>query len=166
MDCVSTLSTVYKVEKEDIEREFMRYYGKISVEENLPFSGVVEICDYICSIYGKNVTVSHRRREGTVELLSAHNLIDKFANFIVREDGYPRKPDPASFIAAFDRNNLEREETINIGDREIDLKAGQSARIFSCLFGSIIISMKPDLLVENFEDLYRSILDTNAELKR
>ena len=164
--CVSTLSTECQLDKEDIEREFKRYYGKISGEENPPFSGVVEICNYICSISGKNVIVTHRGREGTVELLSAHNLIDKFAGFIVREDGYPRKPDPASFIALLDRNNLEREETINVGDREIDIVAGQSAGIFSCFYGSNLYNVKHDLVVENFEDLYRFILDKNAELKR
>ena len=164
--CVSTLSTECQLDKEDIEREFKHHYGEISVEENPPFSGVVEICDYICSISGKNVIVTHRGREGTVELLSAHNLIDKFAGYIVREDGHPRKPDPASFIAALDRNNLKREETINVGDREIDIVAGQSVGIFSCLYGSNRYNVKPDLVVKNFKDLYRFILDKNAELKR
>jgi phosphoglycolate phosphatase-like HAD superfamily hydrolase len=164
--CVATLSTEYQLEEEEIEREFQRYYGEISAEESPPFSGAVEICDYICSVNGKNVIVTHRGREGTVELLSTHNLIDKFADYIVREDGYPRKPDPAAFIAALERNNLEREETINVGDREIDIIAGQSAGIFSCLFGSNVGSVKPDLVVDNFKDLYRFILDRNAQLER
>ena len=48
--CVSTLSSECGLEEEDIEREFKRYYEKISTEESPPFSGVIEICDYICSI--------------------------------------------------------------------------------------------------------------------
>lgn len=164
--CVATLSTEYQLEEEDIEREFQRYYGEISAEESPPFSGVVEICDSICSMNGKNVIVTHRGREGTLELLSTHNLIDKFADYIVREDGFPRKPDPAAFITALERNNLEREETINVGDREIDIVAGQSAGILSCLFGSNVGSVKPDLVIDNLMALYRFILDRNAELER
>jgi HAD superfamily hydrolase (TIGR01549 family) len=122
---------------------------------------VVEICDYICSINGKNVIVTHRGREGTVELLSTHGMIDKFADCIVRDDGYPRKPDPAVFIAALERNDLEREETINVGDREIDIVAGQSAGVFSCLYGSKTGSVRPDLVAGNFDDLYQFILDRN-----
>ena len=164
--CVSTLSTEYHLEEDDIEREFQRSYGEISAEKSPPFSGVVEICDYICSMNGKNVIVTHRGRKGTIELLSAHNLIDKFADYIVREDGYPRKPDPAAFIAALERNNLDKEGTINIGDREIYIVAGQSAGIFSCLYGSNVDNIKPNLVVDNFEDLYRFILDRNAQLER
>jgi HAD superfamily hydrolase (TIGR01549 family) len=164
--CVATLSTEYQLEEEEIEREFQRYYEEISAEVSPPFSGVAEICDYICSMNGKNVIVTHRGREGTVELLSTHNLIDKFADYIVREDGYPRKPDPAAFIAVLERNNLDREETINIGDREIDIIAGQSAGIFSCLFGSNVDGVKPDLAVDNFKDLHRFILDRNAGPER
>lgn len=164
--CISTISTVHKLNEEDIEQEFKRYYGEISASENPPFSGVVEICDFICSLHGKNVIVTHRGRKGTVELLSAHNLIDKFADSIVREDGYPRKPDPTVFIVALERNNLKREETINVGDREIDIVAGQAAGIFSCLYGRNLNNVNPDLVIENFEDLYRFILDRNEELER
>ena len=161
--CVSEISSEYELEKDDIEREFKRYYAEISAEESPPFSGVVEICDYICSINGKNVIVTHRGREGTVELLSTHDMIGRFADYIVRDDGYPRKPDPAVFIAALERNNLEREETINIGDRGIDIAAGQAAGIFSCLYGSKIDSVRPDLVVDDFGDLYEFILDRNKE---
>ena len=164
--CVAILSLECGLEEEDIEREFKRYYEKISAEESPPFRGVVEICNYICSINGKNVVVTHRGRAGTVELLSAHNLIDKFADFIVQDDGYPRKPDPAAFIVVLERNNLKREDTISIGDRDIDIAAGQSAGIFSCLYGSNGNSVRPDLVVDNFEDLYRFILDRNTELER
>jgi phosphoglycolate phosphatase-like HAD superfamily hydrolase len=164
--CVATLSAEYHLKKGDIEREFKRCYGEVSAEESPPFSGVVEICDYICSMNGKNVIVTHRGREGTIELLSAHNLIDKFADWIVRDDGYPRKPDPAAFIAALTRNDLVKEETINVGDREIDVVAGQSAGIFSCLYGRGTDGVEPDLVVGNFEDLYRFIIEKNAELER
>ena len=161
--CVSRISAEYKLEKDDIEREFKRYYAEIPVEASPPFGHVVEICDYIRSINGKNVIVTHRGKEGTAALLSTHNMADKFADCIVRDDGYPRKPDPAVFIAALERNNLEREETINIGDREIDIVAGQAAGIFSCLYGNKIDGVSPDLIVDSFGDLYQFILDRNKD---
>ncbi len=164
--CIETLSTEYQLEKDDIGQEFMRYYGDVSAEESPPFRGVVEICAYICSINGKNVIVTHRGRAGTVELLSTHRLMDKFSDYIVRDDEYPRKPDPAAFIATLEKNNLNKEETINIGDREIDIVAGQSAGIFSCLYGSNVSNVEPDLVIDDFADLYRFILDKNAELEK
>ena len=159
--CTTTLATEYSLEKYDIEREFKTHYSKISAGESPPFPGVEEICDYICSINGKNVIVTHRGRKGTLELLSAHDLIDYFAGYIVRDDGYPRKPSPAAFIAVIEGNNLDKIETINIGDREIDIVAGQSMGIFSCLYGSESINVKPDLVVNDYGDLYQFILDSN-----
>ena len=160
--CVSTISTEYTLETEDIGREFDRYYAEISAKESPPFSGVAEICDYICSVNGKNVIVTHRGREGTLALLTTHNLMGKFADYIVRDDGYPRKPDPAAFNAALKKNNLKKEETINIGDREIDIIAGQSAGIFSCLFGRNSHSVTPDLAIDDLMVLYRFILEQNT----
>jgi HAD superfamily hydrolase (TIGR01509 family) len=159
--CVATLSTQYQLKKEDIEREFKRYYADISAEESPPFNGVVEIIDYICLIGGKNVIVTHRDRESTMELLSTHDLIDKFAEIIVGDDGYPKKPDPTTFNTVIEEHNLDKKETISVGDRQLDIGAGQAAGIFSCLFGDTIDGNEPDLVVEDFDDLYQFILAKN-----
>jgi histidinol phosphatase-like enzyme len=42
-------------------------------------------------------------------------------------DAYPRKPDPAAFNAIIERHGLVRDETMAIGDRDIDVLAGRSA---------------------------------------
>ncbi len=164
--CVSKISEEYQLEEDEIEREFERYYDEVTEDENPPFSGAVEICDYIYSRGGKNVIVTHRGKEGTLAMLTAFEMMDKFADYIVRDDGFPRKPDPAAFMAALERDNLEREETINIGDREIDIVAGQAAGIFSCLYGGKIEGVRPDLFVDRYCDLHQFILERNNEQER
>jgi phosphoglycolate phosphatase-like HAD superfamily hydrolase len=56
---------------------------------------------------------------------------------------------------------LDKKETISVGDRQLDIGAGQAAGIFSCLFGDTIDGNEPDLVVEDFDDLYQFILAKN-----
>ena len=161
--CVKLLSDTYELEEDDIEREFQRHYAFVSAEESPPFPGVVALCDYIVMSGGKNIIVTHRGREGTLELLAAHNLTDYFSRWVERDDGYARKPDPAAFEAAIGKYNLELEETLTVGDREIDILAGQRAGIFSCFFGSSSIDTEADLVVSNFDDLYQYIVSGSRQ---
>ncbi len=162
-DCIKTLSSEYKLETEDIEREFKNEYSKMSAKESPPFKWVKEIYEYIKSINGKNVIITHRGKEGTEELLSTHGMTENFEGYFTRSDGFPRKPDPTAFFKAIEKYELKEQETINIGDREIDIVAGKNAGIFSCLFGSKLSSLKPDLTVNDFEELYRYIIEQNKE---
>ena len=134
----------------------------LGIESFLPFGEykeyiqwVLEVCRYICAIGGKNIIVTHRGLKGTLELLAAHNMTDYFAGCLTRDDGYPRKPDPAIFEAAIAKYHLKPEETLTVGDREIDIAAGQAAGILSCFYGTTSENVKADLVISNFEDLYR-----------
>ena len=162
-DCVAKLSSEYQLEIGDIERALKGAYAQTAARESPPFEGVKELCKYIKSIGGKNVIITHRGRDGTLELLSVHQMIADFDGAITRDDGYPRKPDPTAFHAAMERYCLGVENTINIGDREIDIAAGQSAGIFSCLYASKPSSVQPDLVVDHYEALHRYIKEKNRE---
>lgn len=159
--CVTVLVDTYGLSKDDIEEGFKKYYALVSAEENPPFPGVVKLCQYIDEIGGQNVIVTHRGRKGTTELLKAHNMTVYFSGAIVRDDGYARKPDPEAFEAAIEKYGLKREETLTVGDREIDIVAGQRTGLFSCYFGSGAIDVEADLVVDEIDDLYEYIVNEN-----
>jgi len=159
--CIKALANEYDVKTEDIEREFKNAYSQMSGKESPPFKWVKEICKYIQSHNGKNVIITHRGRAGTEELLSTHEMAEYFDGYFTRDDGYPRKPDPTAFNEAVEKFDLKKQETINVGDREIDIEAGQNTEIFSCLFGSNPKSVTPELIINDFEELYRYIIEQN-----
>jgi phosphoglycolate phosphatase-like HAD superfamily hydrolase len=125
---------------------------------------VIAVCEHICTIGGKNVIVTHRGRTGTNELLTAHNMTHYFAGCLARDDGYPRKPDPAAFESSLKLHNLPRQETMTVGDRDIDILAGRAAGIFTCLFGPDADGVNPDLRIDSFEELYRFLTSTRSVL--
>ncbi len=164
--CLSTLAATYQLPEETIEQGFDRYYCVIRPEEQPPFPGVIAICRTICSAGGKNVIVTHRGQEGTFGLLAAHRMTEYFAGWLTHRDGYPRKPNPAAFEAALQRHDLKREETMTVGDRAIDILAGQAAGLFSCLFGSEADGVVPDLTVGSFDELYRYLVSESCQGKK
>jgi HAD superfamily hydrolase (TIGR01509 family) len=160
--CETTLAEEYHVSEEELDRNFIKRYDQISAEDQPPFPGAAALCKYICSTGGRNVIVTHRQQMGTVRLLAAHQLSDYFAGFLTSDDGYPKKPDPAAFIFALEKYALKRSETLAVGDREIDILAGQAAGLATCLFGPAIQGISADLIVSNLDQLHKYILSVNS----
>lgn len=160
--CVKTLADQYRLNEEDLAQAFEKHYNHVQPEEQPPFPGVIRVCEHISSIGGKNVIVTHRSYQGTHELLAAHDMTGYFAGCLARDDGYPKKPHPAAFEAILELYKLPREETLTVGDRDIDILAGQAARIFTCLFGHEVEGVAADLTINSFDELYRFLTTENT----
>lgn len=164
--CASTLAAELHLNEEDLDAAFTAQYDMVKYGDQPPFPGVKALCEYVCSGGGKNVIVTHRGRKGTAGLLAAHGMAKYFSGCITREDGYPRKPDPASFSAALRLFGLMPEETIAVGDREIDAQAGRAAGVCTCLFGDGSGGTAADLSVRDFAELDRFFASGRGRLKR
>jgi len=162
--CTSVLAEKYNLAPDELDQALDEQYSGVTAAEGPPFPRVIDVCQYICSIGGKNVIATHRARRETMELLAAHNIVDYFAGCLTRDDGYPRKPDPAIFQAALVMYQLKREETLTIGDRDIDILAGQAVGILSCLYGTVSAGVKANLVISNFHELYQYLLKHNSLL--
>jgi len=153
--CVTALASHCRLNEEDIEQAFGEHYDHTPPEEQPPFPGVITVCEHICTLGGRNMIVTHRGHEGTNELLVAHKMTHYFTGCLARDDGYPKKPHPAAFEAILKINNIQRAETIAVGDRDIDILAGQAAGMFTCLFGHKDDGVVADLTISSFDELYR-----------
>jgi phosphoglycolate phosphatase-like HAD superfamily hydrolase len=160
--CESTMAAQFQLSEEDIDRKFDEYYSQISYADQPPFPGVTAICEYICSIGGKNVVVTHRGKLGTLGLLETHHLSGLFTGCLTEANGFPRKPSPAAFLAACHDYALIQAETIAVGDRDIDVLAGKAAGVRTCLFGVSIIGLEPDLTVNDFGELLGYLVAENS----
>lgn len=160
--CVSSLAERCGLPEAEIARKADAYYDQIPASDQPPMPGVIEICRYIRSLGGKNLIVTHRGRRSMDDLLAVHNMTDLFSGCITRDDGYPRKPDPAAFLATVKIHQLDLSETINVGDREIDILAGQGAGIFSCLYETGEVETAADLPVRSYRELLARLPDLDG----
>jgi phosphoglycolate phosphatase-like HAD superfamily hydrolase len=151
--CVTSLAGEHRLDPAALEDAFSRHYERTTPEEAPPFPGASAVCEHIDRIGGRNVIVTHRGPQGTADLLAASHLAASFSGCITGADGYPRKPDPAAFNAIIERCDLDRDATLAIGDREIDVLAGRAAGVVTCLFGSAGASTQADLVIADFDAL-------------
>lgn len=153
--CVETLAEKYHLPEDRINELFGLHYDLIGYINQPPFPYATDVCRLVASLGGRNVIVTHRGAQGTKGLLMAHGMIDLFEGWITRDDGYPRKPDPAAFVASLGRFDLQKKETMAIGDRAIDIIAAQAAGIFACCYGTAGDNAQPDLCLQDYRVLHK-----------
>lgn len=132
--CAQTLADTYHIDYDTLWRRYRQYLETAPPEKSPPFPGAREVCGWIVAHGGQNLVATHRARALTEQLLQFHGLAPLFSDVITIFDGYPRKPDPAMLLALLERRNLAPAETLAVGDREIDLQAGDAAGLTTCLF--------------------------------
>lgn len=76
-----------------------------------------------------------------------------FSGWITAENAFPKKPDPAAFLATLVNHQLLPTETFTIGDRDIDILAAQAAGLPACLYGKPITTCQPELIILNYQQL-------------
>ncbi|HOU14325.1 MAG TPA: HAD-IA family hydrolase [Anaerolineae bacterium] len=150
---IHTLADMFSLNEETFQQHFKQSYEDIGEQYQPPFPGVEDVCRYICEIGGQNFIVTHRPRASLQTLLAVHGMTHYFTDFIAQEDPYPRKPDPAAINALIERHALDRVQCLVIGDRELDIVAGQRAGVRTCLFGAAVSAVQPDLIIEDFATL-------------
>jgi phosphoglycolate phosphatase-like HAD superfamily hydrolase len=152
-ECIRALAAEHGLSADQIMAGFSAHYAAMKPEDEPPFEGVIHLCEYVCRIGGKNVIVTHRSRRGTGRLLAGNNMQHYFAGWLTADDGYPRKPDPAAFNAALQLHNLKRDETLAVGDRDLDIHAGHAAGLFTVRFGPASAHANAHLTIQDYSAL-------------
>jgi phosphoglycolate phosphatase-like HAD superfamily hydrolase len=152
--CVVTLTEKHGLDGAAFEARIHHYWRQTTPQDNPPFPGVIHACERFLAAGGRNYIVTHRGRESLAALLDWYKVTGLFADCLTRDDGYPRKPDPASFEAMIEKHSLPREEVLAIGDRKLDILAGQAAGVHTCLFSARPVpDAQPDYMIASFDEL-------------
>lgn len=157
--CMKTLAQRFKLDGELLRAKFSESYREISPAKQIPFPGVREICNWVHQQGGLNVIVTHRKVQSTQELLDFHDLYSCFDDILSADQGYPRKPDPAMVFAVLEKHSLLADETLMVGDRELDIQAGLGAGVHTCLFGGLKTSLPVDITIDSYEQLLSNLTE-------
>ena len=161
--CMASLAATYQLPRETIEQGFSSQYAQIPYRQQPLRPGAHALCAYIRSLGGKNVIVTHRPRHSTTELLDAHALRPLIVDCITIDDEFPKKPDPTSMLVIMSRNGIDCSEGLAIGDRALDIAAGQAARLRTCLLGQLDNQVQPDFRVDQLDELLEIIQRENRD---
>lgn len=132
---------------DDQIEEFKRMEGKILPQEAKPFEGVEEVLKFAST----NVIMTHKDRKSVEVFLKYHGMDQYFTEIVSVEDGYPRKPDPASYRYLHEKYTID----LAVGDRELDLILANLLGIKTCMFqGESAIA---DYRLDHYQDFFEVI---------
>jgi len=135
--------------------EINKKYQDQMVMAAKPFSGVNELLDLALNNDGGNFLLTHRDEQAK-DLLAKFDLLDKFSGFVTSADKFPRKPKPDSLNWLKKTYDLSNDQTMMIGDRQLDVEAGNNANVFTALFDldrTILHTGNPDIRVTALSEL-------------
>ncbi|MCD6323076.1 MAG: HAD-IA family hydrolase [Clostridiales bacterium] len=147
-------SAKHSLNNENLREKFVETEEAMDVSKALPFEGAEEILSKIIKNGGMNFIYTNRGTS-TYSFLEYTGYMKYFTEIITREDGYGRKPSPDCIIYLTKKYSFNKEETLMVGDREIDVLAGYNAGIKSCYFNShqISIPTKPHIYIDHLLEL-------------
>ena len=99
------------------------------------FEGVPALLEEISDQGGRNLLVSHRNDQ-VLDILEKTGIASYFTEVVTASSGFKRKPNPESMIYLRDKYKIS--SGIVIGDRSIDIEAGQAAGLATHLFKNIV----------------------------
>lgn len=144
-------------DKYGITASFLQDVNQRSREAELkrckPYEGINELCKYIASTGRFNYLYTHRG-ETAIRFLKKYELYGYFRDFITSQQGFPRKPDPEALNYLARKYDMKREETLMIGDRDLDIMAAVNAGIKSCYFKELDTDINADHTIVSFGELY------------
>ena len=118
---------------DDFDADFARIRQEIEVEISFPYPGIVKLLEDIVSAGGHSYICTHRGTS-TYRFLEYHGITNLFRDCVTADDGFASKPAPDSVNHILEKYGISPSEAIMIGDREIDVKAGQNAGICGCAY--------------------------------
>ncbi|MBE6871936.1 MAG: hypothetical protein E7491_08290 [Ruminococcaceae bacterium] len=136
--------------------EFGKLSKELLAEEAEMISGTVELLGFIKDNGGKSYVYSH---SGEVVLCNVKRwgIENYFADFMLGDKIYPRKPAPDALLALAQRNAMDISRSVMIGDRDIDVLAGKNAGMAGILIDAE--SFYPDLKVDFKVNSLHNIID-------
>jgi HAD superfamily hydrolase (TIGR01509 family) len=151
--CIRTLAHDYGVSYEDLDVVFTDTYRTLDPADQPPFPGVLNLCRQLSQSGVLQFIVTHRRRASLHVLLETHHLLPYFTAIIAADDGFPRKPAPDAILHLLDQYQIAPSDALIIGDRELDIRAGQAAGVSTCLFRGTCRDLIPTRTITTFAEL-------------
>ena len=100
----------------------------------VPYPNTCRVLEELAKRGGRHFLYTHRDKESAFYYLRRFHLLELFSGFVTSDDGFPSKPAPDAILYLMDQYGMDPQNTLMLGDREIDVLAGNNAGVFSCLY--------------------------------
>lgn len=119
---------------EELER-LISYYNADYLNncciKTAPYDGMVELAEELRRLDIKRAILSNKPHTQACEI--AEKLFDSelFTEIIGQSERFPTKPAPDALLYLIEKYSVSKEETVYIGDSDVDIKLGKAAGVFT-----------------------------------
>ena len=103
------------------------------VDTMIPYEGMCELLKDAVQAGCRHYLYTHRD-DSALEALERHGIRDLFSGAITWMDHFPAKPAPDALLCLMEKHELNPDECLMLGDRDIDVLAARNAKIAGALF--------------------------------
>ena len=137
---------------------FDQTYHSYEAQQNknsFPFGETKETLEQLQSKGGRHFILTHRTVESTWQLLKRDGLDSLIVDIIGSDSDFPRKPNPAAIHYFIHKYRLDAKKTIMIGDRKLDIEAGNNAGVLTVFFDIDYFNqdIKADYFINNLKEM-------------
>lgn len=144
------------------EEELIKYYFDLYLEkvesDTFLFKGIESLLKKLSELEFDLYIFTNNNTKDTIKSLKRLNIFKYFKDIITMDHVTIGKPNPEGLELLFKNNNLNKKETLLIGDSPHDIEAGQRFGIKTVLVGWSSIDLdsfdvKPDYIINHPNEL-------------
>ena len=133
MESIRQMIVDWQLPAPDFDQKYHAYEAQQN-KDSYPFAETKETLEKLQDKGGQHFILTHRTVESTWNLLKRDGLDALIVDIIGSDSNYPRKPDPSAINYFIDNYQLDRNKTVMIGDRKLDIEAGNNAGVQTVFF--------------------------------
>ena len=154
---------------------FLDYYREHKLDFTYAYAGVLEALNALAEAPGGGrramAVLTNKPVRPARAICEALGLAPYFMSIYGGNSFKSKKPDPEGMLATMAEAGARPEETVMIGDSEVDVQTARNAGVWSvgCTFGlapQTLEAVPPDVLVDEPADWTAALLPARIELKR
>ncbi|NOZ26291.1 MAG: HAD-IA family hydrolase [Nitrospirae bacterium] len=113
--------------RDEVLRRFMEFYSTHLTDHTRPYPGVTETLGRLWA-YRKAV-ISNKREELSRRLLSDLGMEAHFVHILGSDSTTGKKPSPVPVLTVLEREKVNADSALMVGDSDIDIEAGKRAGV-------------------------------------
>lgn len=149
--------------KDTIDRAlnlFLDIYKQKNGENNKPYDGIISLLEKCCISESKIAVLSNKPQENVEDCISDYFPQIMFDQIVGAQENVPLKPDPTAIFKLLKTLNCNKDETVLIGDSDVDIETGQNADI-DCI--AVNWGFRPRQILERYKV---QIVENTFELEK
>lgn len=112
--------------------DFNEYYNEHYAHKTRPYDGIIELIEELHA-RGIKTAVLSNKPDNFVKIIVEHLMPDISFSWVQgKAEGFPKKPDPKALNFIISTLGVKKENTLYIGDSNVDVFTGKNALVKTC----------------------------------